>query len=594
MLDSVPLNFSSIFARTPAVTTLGGKWLVAFHNNWTHDNPGADTLGAFVSSTGAVTNFTIHSSFSTAGGNGIFEVGLASSGNTALMVQSQELTSGVETDLLARTISTAGVVGPVVNLTPWIGNQYRPRAAWDGNNFVIIYQEQKNRLALQTLDQLDARSDLFGMRVSEAGTKVDPQGFVFSALPTSETDPNVASLNGLSLLAGTVMMNQTNLASYRIAYNRLGMGGNQWPIAVINPSVTSGDAPLSVSMNSNGSSDPGGSIVSYAWNFGDGSTSTAPNPSHVFSNPGEWLTTLTVTDNLGAQTTQAIMINASRPNELPVAVASANPTSGNAPLDVIFYADGSYDPDGFTGNLEWTFSDGNTYYGSPAYHTITEAGPFTATLRVYDSRGGIGVATATINVGGVNQPPVAKSSATPTSGTVPLNVAFSSAGSSDPDGSIVAYHWDFGDAVGTSNLANPSYTYNYVGSFTATFTVTDNNNISSSSSVVVTVNQNSTTYIRSSNIVLSAKKQQRKVNVTGKVTVLNNSNAPIAGATVSVKWTNPGGGITTQTATTSTSGVATFTTSGGSGTFTLTVTTIAKTNCTFDSAHSVLTKSITQ
>ena len=37
----------------------------------------------------------------------------------------------------------------------------------------------------------------------------------------------------------------------------------------------------------------------------------------------------------------------------------------------MFSASGSYDPDGFIGNLEWTFSDGGTYWGSPAYHTFS-------------------------------------------------------------------------------------------------------------------------------------------------------------------------------------------------------------------------------
>lgn len=47
----------------------------------------------------------------------------------------------------------------------------------------------------------------------------------------------------------------------------------------------------------------------------------------------------------------------------------------------------------------------------------------------------------------MNQPPTAVASATPTSGTAPLNIAFSAAGSSDPDGSIASYQWAFGDGT---------------------------------------------------------------------------------------------------------------------------------------------------
>lgn len=47
----------------------------------------------------------------------------------------------------------------------------------------------------------------------------------------------------------------------------------------------------------------------------------------------------------------------------------------------------------------------------------------------------------------MNQPPTAVASATPASGTAPLNVAFIAAGSSDPDGSIASYQWAFGDGT---------------------------------------------------------------------------------------------------------------------------------------------------
>lgn len=594
VLDTIPLVLSSNYARTPAVTTLAGKWLVAFHNNVTHDNPAASTLGSFVSTGGTVTNFTIHSSFSTAGGNGIFEVGLASKGDVALMTQSQELTSGVETDLFARLINSNGTVGSVINLTPWSGNQYRPKVSWDGSHFIVVYQDQKNRLALHTLDQLDARSDLFAMRISPLGTVIDPQGFVFSALPTAETDPTVVSQNGISFLAGSLMMNDASAASYRIAYSRFGVNANKWPAAVINASTTGGDVSLPVNFNSTGSTDLDGSIASYQWNFGDGFTSTQANPSHTFATPGARLVTLTVTDNLGAQTQQALMINATAPNLLPVAVASADKTSGNAPLDVIFYADGSYDPDGFTGNLEWLFSDGGNYWGSPAYHTFYGTGNHTATLRVYDSRGATGMDSITINITGANQPPVANAGATPTSGTVPLNVAFSSAGSNDPDGSIIEYHWDFGDAMGSSNVANPTYVYNYAGTYTSVLTVTDNNNVSATDSVVITVNNTSSGKLRSTAITLSGTVRAKKVTISGKVTVRNGANVAVSGASVQIRWTKPGGTTVTQTATTNTSGVASFSTSGSSGTYTLTVTNITKAGYTFDAANSVLSKSITK
>ena len=75
-----------------------------------------------------------------------------------------------------------------------------------------------------------------------------------------------------------------------------------------------------------------------------------------------------------------------------------------------------------------------------------------------------------------NQPPIAQASANPTSGTVPLAVAFSSSGSTDPDGSISAYAWDLdGDGFyDDSTSANPSYPYTAAGTYTVKLQVTDN------------------------------------------------------------------------------------------------------------------------
>ncbi len=75
-------------------------------------------------------------------------------------------------------------------------------------------------------------------------------------------------------------------------------------------------------------------------------------------------------------------------------------------------------------------------------------------------------------VGGGNQAPTAVAAGTPTSGQAPLTVAFSSAGSSDPEGGALSYSWDFGDGT-SSTEANPSKTYTANGTYAVTLTVTD-------------------------------------------------------------------------------------------------------------------------
>jgi PKD repeat protein len=87
--------------------------------------------------------------------------------------------------------------------------------------------------------------------------------------------------------------------------------------------------------------------------------------------------------------------------------------------------------------------------------------------------------------GGGNQAPTAQAGG-PYSGTAGTAISFSSAGSSDPDGSIASYSWAFGDG-GTSTVANPTHSYAAAGSYTARLTVTDNQGAQGTGQATVTV-----------------------------------------------------------------------------------------------------------
>ncbi|MCG5220801.1 PQQ-dependent sugar dehydrogenase, partial [Streptosporangium soli] len=89
------------------------------------------------------------------------------------------------------------------------------------------------------------------------------------------------------------------------------------------------------------------------------------------------------------------------------------------------------------------------------------------------------------HIGGTNRNPIAKASADRTSGPEPLTVAFSAAGSSDPEGGALTYSWNFGDG-GTSTQANPSHTYTAKGTYTPTLTVRDPQGLTGTASLVVT------------------------------------------------------------------------------------------------------------
>ncbi|MER7729129.1 lectin [Streptomyces sp. NPDC096323] len=95
-----------------------------------------------------------------------------------------------------------------------------------------------------------------------------------------------------------------NSALYRIEH----VTGGHSPTAQAKADVTSGQAPLTVSFSSAGSSDPEGSDLSHSWAFGDGTTSTSANPSHAYTANGQYTATLTVTDTSGKSATASVRI----------------------------------------------------------------------------------------------------------------------------------------------------------------------------------------------------------------------------------------------------------------------------------------------
>jgi PKD repeat protein len=598
VLDASALSLGDYYtqySRDLAVTALDDRWLVAWHNNVSHDNPLATTRARFVAADGALSEaIEVHGPFSTSGGNSIFNLALASDGTRSLMVQSQELTSGVETDLLAHVINGDGTVEPMVNLTPWSGNQYRPQLSFDGRDYVLVYQDQKNRLAPWTLDQLDARSDIYGMRITPGGAVIDPQGFLVADSSIGETDPNLASRGGDTLILASQMRNDGVHSAYRVQLSDVLDGANRFPVAVANASIRQGDAPLTVNFDSAGSYDPEGGPISYLWQFGDGASSALASPSHEYGQPGEYLALLTVYDDQLQVSSQGITIKATPVNLLPIANASANRYSGTVPLSVELYADGSYDPDGHLGNTEWREGGVLVSYNPTAYYSTSVEGVHTLTLRVYDSRGAFGedevIITAT--PASENLPPTAVASATPTSGLAPLGVAFSSAGSGDADGSIVSWEWDFGDG-GSGSGANPGHQYNSTGSYTATLTVTDNTGDSDSASVPISV-----TGLSASALVgvidMSTYTKRRVRNARAVVTVTNGIGGAEQSAIVQGRWTFPDGSTLTRYEYSDRDGEATFDTPAGlDGVYGFEIFTVTKSGFAWASGDSETSDAIT-
>jgi PKD repeat protein len=174
--------------------------------------------------------------------------------------------------------------------------------------------------------------------------------------------------------------------------------------------------------NGSGSYDPDGSIVSYAWDFGDGNTATGKTPTHTYAQNGTFTVKLKVTDNDGAintSTTTAIIADTE-----PTVDFSASPTSGQEPLTVAF-TDNSTSHDGIA-TWEWDFdSDGVTDSTdlNPT-HVYAEDGVYTVSLTVYESDGDSDSMTKAdyITVTNVNNAPYVPDNPSPSYGATDVSI----------------------------------------------------------------------------------------------------------------------------------------------------------------------------
>jgi len=257
---------------------------------------------------------------------------------------------------------------------------------------------------------------------------------------------------------------------------------NRPPVASFTESATTVPTGTVIHFNASASYDPDGSIVSYAWDFGDGFTGAGVTVDHAYADNGTYTVTLTVTDNDGASaSTNATKTIQNRP---PVAIFTESAETVLTGVVIHFNASGSYDPDGTIVSYFWDFGDGNTGAGVTIDHSYADNGTYTVTLTVTDNDGETGIASSLKTV--LNRPPVALFTESATTAYVTEVIYFNASTSYDPDGVIVSYFWDFGDGTNTTGVTT-SHSYAENGTYTVTLTVTDNDGASDFTSSIKTI-----------------------------------------------------------------------------------------------------------
>jgi PKD repeat protein len=244
------------------------------------------------------------------------------------------------------------------------------------------------------------------------------------------------------------------------------------------PTAPSANSPVAfdASASCGGRADTSGclpsnfTIVSYSWNFGDGSSATGKTPTHTYTAPGPYNVTLTVTNDRGiaASTNKQVTVGAGTP---PSAAFVFGPTPANVGQEVFFDASQSLPGLGHTiVQYKWNFGDGTVKdRNTPlTQHDWTTPGTFAVRLTVVDEAGQEGTVTQTITVGSGNPTAtftIAKAGGNQIVGDGTSSIAASGA-------TIVSWGWLWGDGASSTGTV-ASHTYAAAGTYTVTLTVTD-------------------------------------------------------------------------------------------------------------------------
>jgi glucose/arabinose dehydrogenase len=164
---------------------------------------------------------------------------------------------------------------------------------------------------------------------------------------------------------------------------------NQAPVVNASANPSSGPTPLTVTFSSAGSSDPEGQPLTYAWVFGDGGTSTDPNPTHTYTTAGAYQARLTVSDGVNSSISTPVAVSA---GSVPTATILAPADGAHFRAgDVITYNgqgtdadDGTLPASAFTWNIDF-LHDGHVHPGTPV--TGVTGGSFTIPMSGHDFSG---------------------------------------------------------------------------------------------------------------------------------------------------------------------------------------------------------------
>ncbi len=338
-----------------------------------------------------------------------------------------------------------------------------------------------------------------------ASASADPDGTIakyewdFDGNGTYETDAGTtATTNRAFTKAGSVQvgLRVTDDSGATATSSKTVTITNSPPKAALTATPNPVPTGTAVAYSAAESSDLDGTITKYEWDLdGNGTyetnTGTTATTSSSYATVGNRTVRLRVTDDAGATATATVSVSVTNRAPNPSFTISANPVLSNT--NVTLNASGSSDPDGTIAKYEWDL-DGNGSYeinaGSSASTTrsFATSGVRDVGLRVTDNLGTTATTTRTVTV--TNRAPTASFTVSPSSVPTGTITTLNASASSDPDGTIAKYEWDFdnnGTYDATTTTASTTTSYATAGGRTIGLRITDNSGATATTTRTVTV-----------------------------------------------------------------------------------------------------------
>jgi PKD repeat protein len=260
----------------------------------------------------------------------------------------------------------------------------------------------------------------------------------------------------LATPGGTDFSNATSRAvSIRLVPPGVILPPNGTPVPSFTFAPSTPLAKADVIFDASLSTDSDGRIVSYAWNFGDGSQASGLTAKHAFDAVGDYTVTLTVTDDRGqsALLSKTVTVGLSADPKADF-VISPSPAAVNQ--KVFFNAAPSTPAPGRTiVRYDWDYGSGRQDSGVLVWQIYTQPGTYSVVLTVTDDTGNRGSTSKTVTVG--SGALSASFSYLPTAPTASDTVYFDASASIGPNG-ITSYSWSFGDGGSDSGIT-PSHKF---------------------------------------------------------------------------------------------------------------------------------------